>query len=657
MDSEKHLLAYVRSGDESAFAKVVEAYSSLVYGTAYRKTRNAELAEEITQNVFVLLARKAEKLVSRPGLGGWLHRTALLVSQNLLRSEAAHQRRTLAAKEAVDQSSGRDIEIFCEGVDEALDQLSKSDRMVVMMRFFEEKEFREIGAKMGKSADAVQKQIRRALKKLNHTLTARGATFSVATIGLVLGSEMAKAAPAASSTLISAKAVTANSSLPVTSHFLANLFHTMNTIKTTTAVGAVLLVAAIPAVIQHSQAREIRKELTELSASKQSLAMTRSTSSREKSARSYQTPVKRFLSSAKTSLTGQEFLEEMEKALMSQNMNQMLQLFVPISLMTEGGIKALMAEVELAEGQAQLKAIAIPMLMQMSPQSEMDRGDRFAKRIENGEFSLNLAPEMLEWAREDLEGALAWFQASQEDGTLFGKGIDSAEPNLAAVLAGELAKNDLDRAFALADSVEPSGQATVLAGIAQVLAGQGQEALASLVAPVKALQDIDSVNKVVGEAVNAMVKKGQRDEVLPFLKSIEADPKVANRALALVVAERNSKDSIAQRMEWLKQTVAEDAYQPAVEAAVGELYSNEATDLRKWIDDLSRGTIRDTALVSESSAMMNGFERRQALERVDEIHDETLREKQREWLRKRLKLWEPHSEEPAALDEPGEISQ
>ena len=83
MYSKKHLLAYAHSRDEDAFAKVVEAYSDLVYGTAFRKTRNAQLAEEITQSVFIPLARKASQLAKRPSLGGWLHRTAVLVAQNL----------------------------------------------------------------------------------------------------------------------------------------------------------------------------------------------------------------------------------------------------------------------------------------------------------------------------------------------------------------------------------------------------------------------------------------------------------------------------------------------------------------------------------------------------------------------------------------------
>ena len=568
MDSENHLLAYVRSGDEAAFTKVVEAYSSLVYGTAYRKTRNAQLAEEVTQNVFVLLARKAEKLVSRPGLGGWLHRTALLVSQNLLRSEAAHQRRTELMREKFDHSSGKDIEIFFEGVDEALDQLSDSDRMVVMMRYFEDKEFREIGAKVGKSADAAHKQCRRALDKLNRLLTAKGATFSLTTIGLVLSSELAKAAPVSSSAVISAQAVTGTSSIPAASHLLTNLFHTMNTLKTSTVVGAVLLVTAIPAAIQYSNAREMRNELTELRGRKQSLTMTRSTSSRERSARTIQTPVKRILASSKVPLSGVEFLEELPRAMMTKNMTKVLQLMLPVALMSEAELKDFSAEIESAEGNPQFKGMVATMLMEMLPESDEDRGIRLTKRISNGEYAGSFSGEMSQWAKEDLEGALAWFRESQADGTLFGKGLDSAEPLLGAIIAGRLARIDVERAFAFADSVEPSGRPTVLAGIARVLAGKGRDGLAPLIEPIKGLEEIDSVNEVVETAVGAMVEVGRREEVLPFLESIDAEPRVLNRGLALVVAERGSEESVTQRMDWLRETVAEDAYQAVAEEAV-----------------------------------------------------------------------------------------
>ena len=649
MDSENHLLAYVRSGDEAAFAKVVAAYSSLVYGTAYRKTRNVQLAEEVTQNVFVLLARKAEKLVSRPSLGGWLHRTALLASQNLLRSEAAHRRRTELFKEKGDLSSGQDIEIFFEGVDEALNKLSESDRTVVMMRFFEEKEFREIGAKVGKSPDAVQKQIRRALDKLNRTLTAKGATFSLATIGLVLSSELAKAAPVASSAMISAKAVSATSSIPIAGHLVTNFLHTMSTLKTSTVVGTILLVAAIPAVVQHSQAREIRKELAELNVGQKNSRMARSTSLRKPSTRSPQTPVKRMLASSKRSLTGEELLEEMQQAMMSQNTSQMMQLFLPLGLMSEGELKILLAEVESAEVNAQLKGMVASMLMEMIPSTEEGRGSRLARKIANNEYVGNFSSEMWNWVKEDVEEALLWFQESQANGALFGKGVDSAEPELGAIIAERLAKNDVNRALALADSVEPSGRAVVLAGIARALAEKGGEGLTPLIDPVKTLNDIDSLNLVVGEAVTTLANRGKRDEVLPFLESLGVEPRVLNRAMGVAVAAWNSKDSVPQRMEWLFETVGETNSQAVMKEAISSLYLNEAEATREWIDGLTVGEVRDLALVSETSAMMNGGERKEAFDRLSLISDQAVREEQQNNLIEQWQRWDPLLEMPEGL--------
>ena len=648
MDSENHLLAYVRSGDEVAFAKVVEAYSALVYGTAYRKTRNAQLAEEITQNVFVLLARKAEKLVSRPGLGVWLHRTALLVSQNLLRSEASYQRRMALVREQGGLSSERDVEIFFEGVDEALDRLSESDRMVVMMRFFEEKEFREIGAKVGKSADAVQKQIRRALEKLNRSLTAKGSTFSLGAVGLLLSSELAKAAPVASSAVISAKAVGSSSSVPLLGQLFANFFHSMNTLKTSTAVAAILLVAVIPTVILYSDGKEVRQELTDLRARK-SLTMTRSTPSLEIPARTLTTPVKRILASSKSSLSGEEFLLEMQRAMMSDNLSQVFQMLLNIALMNDTEVQNLLAEVEAVEGYSHVKGTAISALMGMLPESGEDRGSRLTRGIANAESVEELGMEMSDWVRDDLGSALAWFRASQADGSLFGKGVSSVEPRLGAIIAAKFAETDVQAALEVANSVELSGRATVLAGIAGVLAGEEQEGLSPLIDSIKELQDVNAVNKVVDAAVRTMVKSERRDEVLPFLEIIDAEPSTLSRALS--TAMRSAPESVSEKMDWLQDNVTESFHQEAVTLAVKTLYGNSTEELREWIDSQPRGAIRDSALVSESSAMMYGAQGREAMERVDLIGDEVVREKQREELMKRWKLLNPDMDISETLGE------
>ena len=100
MTPEEQFQSYAITGNESAFAKVVEAYAPLVYGTAFRRTRNAPLAEEICQNVFVIAARKAGKVAGQPGLGG------LAAPDDALRNQERAQIRSRAQSTSTHHERG-----------------------------------------------------------------------------------------------------------------------------------------------------------------------------------------------------------------------------------------------------------------------------------------------------------------------------------------------------------------------------------------------------------------------------------------------------------------------------------------------------------------------------------------------------------------------
>src|SRR3954463_6752681 len=107
--TDYELLAnFARSESEEAFATLVKRYVNLVYSTALRFTGNSHHAEEITQAVFIILARKAGKLSPRVVLSGWLYQTTRLTAANFMKGEIRRQRRE---QEAYMQSTSNETDI------------------------------------------------------------------------------------------------------------------------------------------------------------------------------------------------------------------------------------------------------------------------------------------------------------------------------------------------------------------------------------------------------------------------------------------------------------------------------------------------------------------------------------------------------------------
>src|SRR5262245_6033987 len=92
-DDWQLLREFAANQSGGAFETLVARYVNLVYSAAQRQVRDVHLAEEITQAVFILLARKAGTLNSRTILSGWLHRTACYISADALKAQRRRQRR------------------------------------------------------------------------------------------------------------------------------------------------------------------------------------------------------------------------------------------------------------------------------------------------------------------------------------------------------------------------------------------------------------------------------------------------------------------------------------------------------------------------------------------------------------------------------------
>jgi RNA polymerase sigma factor (sigma-70 family) len=93
MNETELLLAFRKERSEEAFAELVRRYAGLVYSVAKRRMANAALAEDITQIVFIRLAKTPPTVENHGELGAWLHRTTINITIDTWRSETRRRNR------------------------------------------------------------------------------------------------------------------------------------------------------------------------------------------------------------------------------------------------------------------------------------------------------------------------------------------------------------------------------------------------------------------------------------------------------------------------------------------------------------------------------------------------------------------------------------
>jgi len=248
-DDHELLAEYTCTGSEAAFGALVARYVNLVHSTAWRFTRNPHHAEEITQAVFIILARKAGGLRRGMVLPGWLYQTARLTAANFVKGEI---RRQLREQEACMQSTLTDPEPaaweqIAPLLDEAMGQLGETDRNAIVLRFFENKTVPEVAATLKLNEAAAHKRMSRAVDKLRKLFNKRGVTLTVTVIAGVVAANSVQAAPVALAKSVTAIAMTkgvAASSSTLTLMKGALKIMAWTKAKTAIVIGAGMLLAA-----------------------------------------------------------------------------------------------------------------------------------------------------------------------------------------------------------------------------------------------------------------------------------------------------------------------------------------------------------------------------------------------------------------------------
>lgn len=259
--SDAELLRRFAGGrNQDAFTELVKRHLSLVYSAALRQVRSPQLAEEVAQSVFADLARDAGKLKPDAVVVAWLHLVTRRTAVDVIRKES---RRQLREQIAVGMNAMNTTEATWPHIepllDEAVSALDETDRAAVLLRYFENKSLREVGAQLGVSEGAAQKRLSRAVEQLREYFGKRKVAVGASGLIVLISANAVQAAPVALITTISAAGIAACATTTATATVTATKVIAMTTLQKT-IVGAAVAAAVGTGVYETRQASTYRAQ-------------------------------------------------------------------------------------------------------------------------------------------------------------------------------------------------------------------------------------------------------------------------------------------------------------------------------------------------------------------------------------------------------------
>ena len=178
-DALSTILAQAALGEESAWVELVELYSRRVFAMARSRLHDDELAEEITQSVFVTLASKLtdSSYTEQNRFEPWLFRITMNRVRDYCRKRSRHARPTapevfssIAGKADDDLADRSEMQNQLDQMRVAMEQLGDSDRQLIELRHHGQLSFKQIAQITGDPIGTLLARHHRALKKLRNCI-------------------------------------------------------------------------------------------------------------------------------------------------------------------------------------------------------------------------------------------------------------------------------------------------------------------------------------------------------------------------------------------------------------------------------------------------------------------------------------------------------
>jgi RNA polymerase sigma factor (sigma-70 family) len=263
---------YAERRSEPAFAELVRRHVGPVYSAAQRMVCDAHLAEDVTQGVFLALAKEAGGLKDRPVLSGWLHRAAQNIAAQTVRTDV--RRRLLEQQAAamtllLSSESEASWDCIAPDLDAALGELSDSDRDALMLRYFENKSASQMASILGISDEAAQKRVSRAVEHLRNFFAKHGVTVGASGLVALISANAVQAAPVSLAATITAAALLSGTIATPTTMNLINIKAIASVIAVALATGTGIY------FVQQREANRLRNENRSLVEAQENLATER----------------------------------------------------------------------------------------------------------------------------------------------------------------------------------------------------------------------------------------------------------------------------------------------------------------------------------------------------------------------------------------------
>jgi RNA polymerase sigma factor (sigma-70 family) len=248
----QHLKRYATTGDAHAFRELVQAHAAMVHATALRVTHDAAAAQDVAQETFLGLARNAGSITQC--VAAWLHRVAWNRACDAVRRDSTRKRFEQAMAEMWHtdrEATWPDIEPH---VDEALNELPKELRELLVLYFLEGRTQAEVARYLGKNQATVSRAIERGISAIREALRSRGVIAGAGLVAL-FAAQPAQAMPVAvqaSLGKLSLTGIGASSAItPAASVFTTSTLITMvTTTKTLLAIAATTALVTVPLIYQ-----------------------------------------------------------------------------------------------------------------------------------------------------------------------------------------------------------------------------------------------------------------------------------------------------------------------------------------------------------------------------------------------------------------------